>query len=249
VATQLQLDQLIFNTSRPTFASARLRRAVNYALDRRLLAREDLYTGFPAEPTDQYLPPTMPGFRDAQIYPFRPDLAKARRLAGPGRRRVVLYTQGGAMHLRYAKIVQANLREIGMEVEIRDLGVSMYPRIARRGEPFDMALSGWVSDYPDPLDFLRQLDGRTIQADDNVNQAYFDDPAFNRRLDIAERLPSPAREIALGRLGVEVARRAAPWAALANDRLHEFFSARIGCQVYNPVYGVDFGSLCIREDE
>ena len=190
VATQLQLDQLILNTSRPTFASARLRRAVNYALDRRLLAREDLYTGFPAEPTDQYVPPTMPGFRDARIYPLRPDLAKARRLAGPSSRRVVLYTQGGATHLRYAKIVQANLREIGMDVEIRDVGVSMYPRIARRGEPFDMALNGWVSDYPDPLDFLRQLDGRTIQADDNINQAYFDDPAFNRRLDAAERLPS-----------------------------------------------------------
>ncbi len=112
-----------------------------------------------------------------------------------------------------------------------------------------MALVGWVADYPDPFDFLRQLDGRTIGPDGNVNQAYFDDPGYNRRLDAAMRLPSPAREIALGRLDVHVARTAAPWAALANERGYDFFSARVGCQAYNPVFGVELGGLCIRRDE
>jgi DNA-binding SARP family transcriptional activator/ABC-type transport system substrate-binding protein/DNA-binding beta-propeller fold protein YncE len=246
---ELQLDQLIFNTSRAPFSSARLRRAVNFALDRRALARQGLYTDLPASPTDQYLPPTMPGFRDAQIYPFEPDLAKARRLAGPERRRVVLYSESTPTHLRFAEIVKANLRAIGIDVEIRALGVSIYARVARRGEPFDMALVGWVADHPDPFDFLRLLDGRTIGPDGNLNQAYFQDPGYNRRLDAALRLPSPAREIALGRLDVHVARTAAPWAALSNERGYDFFSARIGCQAYNPAFGVELGSLCIRRDE
>jgi YVTN family beta-propeller protein len=246
---ELQLDQLIFNTSRPPFSSARLRRAVNYALDRRALARQGLYTSLPASPTDQYLPPTMPGFRDARIYPLEPDLATARRLAGNERRRVVLYSEGAPTHLRFAEIVKANLAAIGIDVEIRELGVSIYARLARRGEPFDMALVGWVADYPDPFDFLGQLDGRTIRADDNVNQAYFDDPDYNRRLDAAMRLPSPAREIALGRLDVHVARTAAPWAALANERGYDFFSARVGCQAYNLAFGLELGGLCIRRDE
>ena len=242
----LQLDHLVLNTSRGPFSSARLRRAVNYALDRRALARRAIFTGLPAAATDQYLPPGMPGFRDARIYPLIPDLAKARRLAGTQRRTVVLYALGDPAHLRFAEIVRANLRRIRMDVRIKALGDTLFTRIARRGEPFDLAVAGWQSDFPDPTDFLRQLDGRTIAADGNVNYAYFDDPGFNRRLDAAEALPSPARELALGRLDVEVARRAAPWAAVANSSDHDFFSARAACQVYNPIYGLDLGSLCLR---
>jgi YVTN family beta-propeller protein len=246
---ELQLDQLIFNTSRAPFSSARLRRAVNYALDRRALARQGLYTNLPASPTDQYLPPTMPGFRDARIYPFEPDLTRARRLAGGQRHSVVLYSESTPTHLRFAEIVKANLRAIGIDVEIRKLGVSIYARLARLGEPFDMALVGWVADYPDPFDFLGQLDGRTIGPGHNINQAYFDDPDYNRRLDAAMRLRSPARENALARLDVHVARTAAPWAALANERGYDFFSARVGCQAYNVAFGVELGGLCIRSDE
>jgi YVTN family beta-propeller protein len=247
---ELQLDQLIFNTSRAPFSSARLRRAVNFALDRRALSREGgLYTELPSSPTDQYVPPDMPGFRDARIYPFEPDLATARRLMGGERHQVVLYSEGGPTHVRFAEIVKANLRTIGIEVDIRQVGGSLYPRISRRGEPFDMALTGWIADLPDPYDFLRQLDGRTIGPENNFNQAYFNDPDYNRRLDAALRLRSPAREIALGRLDVHVARTHAPWAALGNERGYDFFSARVGCQTYNPAFGVELGGLCIRRDE
>ena len=152
-------------------------------------------------------------------------------------------------YLRFAEIVKANLRAIGINVEIREVGVSLYARVARRGEPFDLALGGWVADQPDPLDFLRLLDGRTIKPDGNLNLAYFDDPAYDRRLDAALRLRSPAREIALGRLDIHVARTAAPWAALANERGYDFFSARVGCQAYNAAFGIELGGLRIRRDE
>jgi ABC-type transport system substrate-binding protein len=98
-----ELDAIMFNTSRPAFSSARLRRAVNYAIDRGALAREGLWNGLPARPTDQYVPPTLQGFRDVRIYPMSPDLARARALAGPRRRRVVLYTGGYPSHVRMAE--------------------------------------------------------------------------------------------------------------------------------------------------
>jgi peptide/nickel transport system substrate-binding protein len=240
------VDYLAFNTSRPAFSSARLRRAVNYALDRRALAREGLMTGLSGEPTDQYLPPTLPGYRDARIYPQRPDIERARRLAGTRRRSVNLYTANFPSHVRFAEIVKANLRAIGMDVEVKNYGDNHFARIQRRDEPYDMAVVGWLSDYPDPVDILNQLDGRTITEDANFNTAQFDDPAYNRRLDAAKGLPSPARENALGKLDVDVARTAAPWAAVANDRTHHFFSGRIGCQRYSALYGVELASLCIR---
>jgi peptide/nickel transport system substrate-binding protein len=246
VTPMAELDMLTFNTSRGPFRSARLRRAVNYALDRHALAREGLFPGLPTRPTDQYLPPTLRGFIKAPIYPSRPDLPRARRLAGPQHRTAVLYTSGYESHVRFAEIVKANLGAIGIDVQVQNLGDSAFVRMERRGAPFDMAVAGWFADYPHPFDFLRQLDGRTIRASGNADLAYFRDPGYNRRLDAAMGLTPPAREVALGRLAVDVARTAAPWAAVANDRTHDFFSPRIGCQHWNALSGLDLGSLCIR---
>ena len=73
----------MLNTSRPLFADARLRKAVNYAIDRRALAHIGHFRfspGFPAIPTAQYLPPTMPGASRTRLYPLGGDLRAARRL-------------------------------------------------------------------------------------------------------------------------------------------------------------------------
>ena len=160
--TRLGVDYLAFNTSRQPFSSPRLRRAVNFALDRRLLARAGVISGLPGVPTDQYLPPGITGFDDVKLYPMTPDLARARELAGRERRTVVLYVNGLPSPVRFAEIVKANLRAIGMDVQIKKQGYSVYERAARRGEPFDMLVASWFADYADPASFLNLLDGRTI---------------------------------------------------------------------------------------
>ena len=50
-----------------------------------------------------------------------------------------------------------------------------------------------------------------------------------------------------GKLDADLVRNAAPWAAYLNLLSHDFFSARMGCQVYQPVYGMDLAALCIRQ--
>jgi hypothetical protein len=62
----------------------------------------------------------------------------------------------------------------------------------------------------------------------------------------AERLSGPKRNLAYGRLDVALARDAAPYAALWNGPEQDFFSARMGCETYQPIYGVDLAALCIR---
>ena len=52
------VDGLAFNTRRSLFSDPRLRRAVNYALDRKALAAV-----FHEAPTDRYVPPAVPGAR------------------------------------------------------------------------------------------------------------------------------------------------------------------------------------------
>src|SRR5205823_13856264 len=70
------LDYIVFNTNRPLFRGVRLRRAVNYATDRRALA-----AAFGDAPADRIVPPAVPGFPARRIYPLdRPDLVTARKL-------------------------------------------------------------------------------------------------------------------------------------------------------------------------
>ena len=74
-----------------------------------------------------------------------------------------------------------------------------------------------------------------------------EDPVSVRKLKAAARLPGPLRYLRYGKLDVDLARNAAPFAVVSNFVVPDFFSARIGCQVYHPVYGMDLAALCIRQ--
>jgi YVTN family beta-propeller protein len=236
------LDYLALNTHRPLFHDVRMRKAVNYALDRRSLARlGDFANPFPDKPTDQYLPPTIAGFTDARVYPMTPDLAAARRMAGNTKRRAVLYTCNLSPCDQQAQIITANLAAIGIDVHVESFTtVELFTRLSRKNEPFDLATTGWVADYADPSQFLNLL---LLSGAIST----FDDPMYRRKLTAAARLSGPARYLAYGKLDVDLARNAAPLAAIGNASVRDFFSARVGCQIFNPVYGMDLAALCIRK--
>ena len=110
-----------------------------------------------------------------------------------------------------------------------------------------MALDSWFVAYPDPANILNYLfDGSSIRATANSNLSYFDDPNYNRKLAAAARLDGPRRYAAYRALEADLLRNAAPAAALYNFTESAFFSARIGCQVYQPVYQIDLAALCLR---
>jgi hypothetical protein len=59
--------------------------------------------------------------------------------------------------------------------------------------------------------------------------------------------PRSKRYRAAGRLALELQRDLVPAAVFATTASRDFFSARIGCQVYHPVWGMDFAALCLRK--
>ena len=124
----------LFNTRRGPFADVRLRRAVNFAIDRRALA-VNTGLGEVGRPTDQHIPPGLPGFEDAAIYPLGgPDLREARRLAGSKRRRAVLYTCDFPGCSRHGQILRSNLAATGIDLEVRKFPIpQLFERIQRPG--------------------------------------------------------------------------------------------------------------------
>ena len=152
--------------SRPLFANADLRKAVNYALDRRRIAKG---CGFACRATEQYLQSGIPGFRDTHVYPLTPDLARAKRLARGHGGRAVLYAGVESGAREEAQLIRAELAPLGITVEIKYFGSFALGHIAgKRGEPFDMALAAWFPAFADPSNIINDLfDGTSIIANAN----------------------------------------------------------------------------------
>jgi ABC-type transport system substrate-binding protein len=241
-----ELDFLDLNTSRPLFASARMRRAVAYAVDRRALAAAGGSFGFGTAPAEMGLPPGVPGYRDDHVYRLVPDLAKARRLAGGGRHDAELYCglDGGGPWPgpRVAQIVKNDLAAIRIDVHIHCMpGSEVFPRVFRRKEPWDIFLDSYGSDYDDPGDYINGL-----AVDNAFNFSHYHSPALSRRIRAASRLSGVSRAQAYARIDLGLVRDIVPHVFYGNGLAQNLFSARIGCQLYQPVEGMDLGALCIR---
>jgi len=240
------LHYFALNTRRPLFAGTRMRQAVNAALDRRALARSVQLgeLGTPGRPTDQFIPPGLPGFRDAAIYPLGgPDLDRARHLAGGRRRRAVLYTCTLPHCREHSRVLRRNLAPVGIDLEVKNFSLhQMFTRLQRPGEPWDIGYYNWFQDYADPSQFIDPL--FTPLGDPNVGR--FRDEKIRQRIRAARRLGDAARSRAFAQLDADLARAgaAAPFATAATT---DFFSDRIGCQIHQPIYGISLGALCVRE--
>ena len=164
-------------------ATCRLKQAVNFAIDRTALVEQrGAYCGLDSTISTSRAP--CPGFRNAKIYPSRPNLAKARALAAGNTRggRGVFYSCNTGPCIPIAQIIQANLREIGVDMDLRPFPrcIGCDRKTSIRGEPFDMSMELWSVDYFDPQDFMFLLDGRTIRPKDNTNLSYFDSSEYNQ---------------------------------------------------------------------
>ncbi len=239
-----QLDFYTLNTHQPLFSHRRLREAVNYAISRQALARlGDMHSTFPDQPIDHYLPPGIPGYRDIDLYPPTPDLTKARRLAkGFAGSTVVLYTCDRDACGDQAQVIKTDLAAIGLHVVVKTFSVpEIYTLYNVPGERYDMGLEWWSADYPDPYDFTNLL------LEGGQDLPTFKDPTYAKKLAAAARLTGVERYLTYAKLDQELTTKAAPWVAFGDSSTHELFSARIGCQVYSPIYATDIAALCVRK--
>jgi ABC-type transport system substrate-binding protein len=239
----LSLRMLAFNSSRLLFRNnPRLRKAVNFALDRRAL---QAIAGGPqaGRLTDQYIPPLVPGFRDGDVYPLdRADPERARELARGNLRggKAVLFTGDFGPPLAVAQLAKQQLAAIGLEIEIKPLpyhtaSAPYLDLLAKPGAEWDIALLVWTPNLPDAQAYLSLLlDSHHVGG---TNVAGFTSAATDRALRHAARLPqSRQRQLAYGALDVQVARDVAPLAALTVLNEPTFVSERVDsrCIVLRP---------------
>jgi ABC-type transport system substrate-binding protein len=221
-------------------AAVRTRKAINYVVNRPAsLAARGAFAG---TATNQILPPTMPGYHNWQKaigYPTgRPNVAAAKKLK-PKRCNIVFYASTSPISIAITQIVKSNLQKIGINSTIKTFPFAV--RIAKeghRGEPYDLDLQAWGADYPDPVDFVDVLlDGHNIHAENNNNNAYFNNPTYNKRMVAATGISNlPKRYAAWGLIDRDVMKNQAPLAPLFFRTVREFTSSRVKNYSYQPIY-------------
>jgi peptide/nickel transport system substrate-binding protein len=238
---------LALNTSRPLFKNnVRLRQAVSFAVDRTAMQR---YAGGTVAglPTDQYLPPSLPGFRDAQIYPLRgPNLQKARALARGNTRggKAVLWIYDTPLTLGFGQILREQLAKIGIDVEVQGIPLPAIPaRVAAPDAPYDIVFVVTPSvDYYDPYAYLNLFFDSRFAGSSNWSR--FASARYDRLLRSAARLRGDARYRAYGKLDAQIAREQAPMVATAYVSEPTLVSRRVGCMILRPT--LDLTAVCLK---
>jgi len=243
-----ETDYIALNTTRSAFGTAATRRAVNYAIDRPALLRVRGKLG--GKRTTEILPQSLTGgVYNQKLYPIAGAVpAKAKSLSSSCGN-VNLWYATGPVGTPQAGILKYNLEQMGCNVTAKSfVGYAIYTAAGVKGSDMDAMFAGWYQDYADGYDFFHiLLDGRTIQASNNNNLAYFNNASVNAKIDAANSLSGAARSKAWGNLDIYTMKNFAPWAPIDNRNVRDFIGPKTAGYLYNPAWGsLDLGNLYLK---
>ncbi len=183
------------------------------------------------------------GFRIA----FRPELARAKALAGTKPRTAVLYISTRPDRTAVAEILAANLAPLGITLKVKRFD-DVFTAADKPGADFDIVDSGWGLDWPDPSDLVDlafTADGYRPSWPEPLIAV---PPAYVGRIKHMRTLLGQPRAHAYAQLVRDLERDVVPLAGYGTAVLPEFFSARMGCRIEQPILGtVDLAALCVKK--
>lgn len=222
----LRTQYVGLNCSRAPFTDARVRQALNYAVDRQKLVA--ILGADRASPAQGIVPAKMPGYPErSAVFSFdRRRAAELLRAAGLQQGfSAVLWLRNDDTAMRVAQSLQQDWAMVGIRVQLKPLAWGPFLEAVRYDPTVDMFLLGWEADFPDPSNFLEVLfHSRQIGAN---NHTYYSNPVVDTLLDEAAKTSDPARRM---ELYVEAEKRIladAPWVVLYHPKAFVMVSDRL----------------------
>ena len=229
---QLHTGYITLNVGIEPFDKLAVREAVNMAINKDRIIQ--VINGR-AVPANQPLPPSMPGYTEGfDGFAYDPEGAKA-RLAEAGLAdgfTTQLYVMNTDPNPRIAQAIQQDLREIGIDVEIRSLAQANVIEAGGAGEA-PMIWSGgmaWIADFPDPSNFYGPILGCAGAGDGGWNWSKFCDESIDAMATEADSFTDPAapERLELWSQVYQKVMAQAPWVPVFNEQRYTMKSARMG---------------------
>ena len=212
---------LAMNTQHPPFDDVRVRRAVNYAINKTALVKL-IYQGL-GRPASSPLPPSLWSHVDEDLYHY--DRAEAMRLLAeahyvqPQKRPKLYVMDTGRPYMpapeTVARIIQHNLRDVGMDVEIVVNDFDTHVHLTQNGV-HDLCLLGWSADTMDPDNFLYVLfDPENAEPGVARNLAFFKNAELHGILTWAQESSDRVERERFYKKAQDLIAEEAPWVPLA----------------------------------
>jgi YVTN family beta-propeller protein len=260
-APEPQLDFMWMNAAVPPFDDARVRRALNYAVDRRAVV--ELMGGKQAvQPACQYLPPGFPGYRPHCRYTLdpnaaggwtAPDLAMARRLvreSGTEGARVRIWI--GRSQEPIGLYFESLLQRLGYRSSLRVFSDTAYWTAIPpdRGELVNMWWLGWLTDHLTPSSFIQPVFKCGALVPRALGSRFYPwcDPGIDAQMEsaLAQQSSDPTAANALWEGADRELADGAPAVPLFNRRHLTLVSERVGNVQHHPLSGLLFDQLWVR---
>jgi peptide/nickel transport system substrate-binding protein len=237
---------LAMNTTHPPFDDVRVRRAVNYAVNKTAIVKL-IYQGL-AKPATTPVPPAMWGHVDEATYRY--DRNEAMRLLAeakytrPARRPKLFVMDTPRTYMpapeTVARIIQHNLRDVGMDVEVVVNDFETQVRATQNGE-HDLCLLGWTADTADPDNFLYVLfDPENAEPGTARNLAFFKKAELHGLLSWAQESSDRSERERFYKKAQDLIANQAPWVPLAHGEAVVAARANLGALRIHPSSTVYF---------
>ena len=238
------------NTQKAPFNDVKVRQAINYAIDPEALNR---VFGGRLHPTQQILPPGMPGYDEYKLYPG-PDMDKAKQLlaeANPADKDITVWTDDEPDRKRIGQYYQDLLKQLGFNADLKVIsGDTYFQTIGNLSTPdLDTGFADWFQDFPHPDDFFRPLlNGTNILPTNNSNYSQANIPANDAKQDelIQKQLTDDIKK-QYGDLDKAYMEQAV-WAPYGNEQFTTFLSDRLDFdKAYRHLlFSQDFSSFALK---
>lgn len=217
---EFSVSYIGMNVSQPPFDDPKVRKALNLAINKEVIATQVL-EGL-VSPANTIIPPGFPSYNpDLQGYEYNPE--RARQLLAESKYgdnmanfpSITLSTSGsfGASVPLYLEVIlQSWEEELGIQVDIQQTEWATFLQDLQ-AERYQMFTLAWGADYPDPQNFLDVL----FHSESEINHGNYSNPEVDALLEKARVMQDQEARYELYNQIEQMILDDAPWVPLWNS--------------------------------